>query len=106
MSANILTFIKNNKTMNLSRVASLKKSINYMKKCHKGLFINKNHMNFSPNPKISVVIPVYNCQNTIKFAVRSIQNQDMADIEIMLVNDFLKIKLQLLFKNYLKKIQE
>ena len=92
MSANILTFIKNNKTMNLSRVASLKKSINYMKKCHKGLFINKNHMNFSPNPKISVVIPVYNCQNTIKFAVRSIQNQDMADIEIMLVNDFSKDK--------------
>ena len=43
---------------------------------------------FSSNTKISVIIPVFNCQNTIKAAVRSIQNQNMADVEIILVNDY------------------
>ena len=38
--------------------------------------------------KISVVIPVFNCEKTIKSAVRSIQNQNMTNIEIILVNDF------------------
>ena len=39
------------------------------------------------NPKVTVIIPVYNCQNSIKQAIRSIQNQKMINIEIMLVND-------------------
>ena len=39
------------------------------------------------NPKVSVIIPVYNCQNTIKRAIKTIQNQKMIDIEIILVND-------------------
>ena len=37
-----------------------------------------------------MIIPVFNCQNTIKAAVRSIQNQNMADVEIILVNDYSK----------------
>ena len=49
--------------------------------------MNKNTKVFSANPKISAIIPVYNCENTIKAAVRSIQNQNMAEIEIVLVND-------------------
>ena len=61
-----------------------------MKKCFEGEFLNNNIYSFSPEPKISTVIPVYNCEKTIKVAVRSIQNQDMADIEIILVNDFSK----------------
>ena len=48
---------------------------------------NNKNFSFYEKPKISVVIPVYNCKNTIKAAVRSIQNQNMADIEIFLVND-------------------
>ena len=39
------------------------------------------------NPRVSVIIPVYNCQNSIKQAIRSIQYQKMIDIEIILVND-------------------
>ena len=37
------------------------------------------------NPKVTVIIPVYNCQNSIKQVIRSIQNQKMINIEIMLV---------------------
>ena len=40
------------------------------------------------NPLISVVIPVYNSKNTIKSVIRSIQNQNISNIEIVLVNDF------------------
>ena len=63
-----------------------------MKACFQGLFLNDNaKLNYnSSTPKISVVIPVYNCNKTIKAAVRSIQNQNMGDIEIILVNDLSK----------------
>ena len=60
----------------------------YIKKCQKGILTNdKNNFILNPNPKISVVIPVYNCVNTLLATVRSIQNQKMLDIEIILVND-------------------
>ena len=36
---------------------------------------------------MSAIIPVYNSQDTIKLAIRSIQNQEMENIEIILVND-------------------
>ena len=39
-------------------------------------------------PKISVVIPVYNSENTILRTIRSIQNQNFTEFEIILVNDF------------------
>ena len=49
--------------------------------------MNSNYKTFSLNPKISTVIPVYNSQDTIKAVIRSIQNQNMGNIEIILVND-------------------
>ena len=60
----------------------------YIQNCFKGILLNNNIKIFSSNTKISVIIPVFNCQNTIKAAVRSIQNQNMADVEIILVNDY------------------
>jgi len=71
---------------NLKRENDLSKGKKYMSQCFDGILLN-NNKTFSLNPKISTVIPVYNCQNTIKASVRSIQNQDMPDIEIILVND-------------------
>ena len=40
------------------------------------------------NPKISVIIPIYNCQNTIELSLKSIHFQNINDIEIILVNFF------------------
>ena len=60
----------------------------YLKKCQNGeLIINKTIDKEINEPKISVIIPVFNCQKTIKASVRSIQNQNMSDLEIILVND-------------------
>ena len=53
----------------------------------------------SKKPKISIIIPVYNSQKTIKSAIRSIQNQDCTDIEIILINDFSKDNSFIIIKN-------
>ena len=39
------------------------------------------------NPKISVIIPIYNCQQTIELSIKSIHFQNINDLEIILVND-------------------
>ena len=56
----------------------------------KGELFNDNRDQFikKEKPNISVVIPVYNSQNIIKPVIRSIQNQNFFDLEIVLVNDF------------------
>jgi glycosyltransferase involved in cell wall biosynthesis len=51
---------------------------------------------------VTIIIPVYNCQNTIKQAVRSIQNQKMIDLEIILVNDKSNDESLNIIKNFLK----
>lgn len=39
------------------------------------------------NPKVSVVLPVYNCEQFIEASVRSILGQSFTDFELILVND-------------------
>jgi glycosyltransferase involved in cell wall biosynthesis len=63
---------------------------NYINKCLEGILIKNITFQISKQPKISVIIPVYNSQKTIKSTIRSIQNQNMIDIEIILINDFSK----------------
>ena len=58
----------------------------YLNRCLKEE-LNRIYPNFD-NPRVSVIIPLYNSQNTIKQAIKSIQNQKMIDIEIVLVNLF------------------
>ena len=86
----IFTDIDNTKRP--TRTSLLTRARNFMKNCTEGILLNSNIQSHNPNNliKISVVIPVYNCEKTIKAAVRSIQNQNMAEIEIILVNDFSK----------------
>ena len=58
-----------------------------MDKCLEGNLINKKIYGNFLIKKVSVIIPVYNCQNSILSVIRSIQNQNMDEIEIILVND-------------------
>ena len=55
--------------------------------CRKEMLIEKIKYNYIVPPKITAIIPVYNASKTIKPAVRSIQNQNMNEIEIILVDD-------------------
>ena len=42
----------------------------------------------SANTCVSVIMGVYNCENTIDYPIISIQNQNMSEYEIILINDF------------------
>ena len=57
-----------------------------MNRCLKGKLNKKIYKEFV-NPSVTVIIPIYNCQNSIKNTISSIQNQKMIDIEILLIND-------------------
>ena len=77
-------------TLNLSaipREESLNLAKQYLNICQSGALINNKTFQDYKNPIFSVVIPVYNSQKSIKRAVRSIQNQNLLNLEIILVND-------------------
>ena len=42
------------------------------------------------NPKVTVIIPVYNCEKTILNSISSIQHQNFYNFEIILINDLSK----------------
>ena len=72
----------------LSRDEALDSGLPFIKKCLDGKLIKRIKLKERIlNPKITAVIPCYNCFKYIKRAVRSIQNQDMDDIEIIIQND-------------------
>ena len=75
-----------------SKNVSFKKSINYIKNC-----ISTYLFKFQPlssfkleDPKISVVVPLFNCEKYILRAVKSIQYQNISNIEIILIEDYSK----------------
>lgn len=73
---------------NIFKKLSKKRAINFMNICLKDLVMNSyNSLNFISFPKISVIIPLYNCENYIKYTIRSVQNQNMGNFEIILIND-------------------
>ena len=55
------------------------------------------------NPKISIIISVFNGEGQIKPVVRSIQNQDFLDLEIIIVDDFSKDKSIEIIKELMKE---
>ena len=70
---------------------SLKESFNkaekFLGKCLEGVLFNIVPNKVNEKPKISAVIPLYNSRDYILSAIRSIQNQNILNLEIVLVND-------------------
>ena len=77
------------------------KGIKYITKCLEGNIINKT-TNSSKFYKISVIIPVFNSNKTIAYSIRSIQNQNFIDFEIILVNDFSNDNSKEIIENFAK----
>ena len=71
------------------------------------LNMNLIDSNYKPqkslNPKISVIISIYNGEPYLKTALRSIQNQDFKDIEIIMVDDHSKDNSVRLIKELMKE---
>lgn len=59
---------------------------NWISLCQNKILI-RGTLNSSENPKITALITIYNSQNFIHTAVRSVQNQLFSDIEILIVDD-------------------
>ena len=65
----------------------LKNYFEYINLSKNGIFLYKENLVKSDNPKISVIISVYNREKFINSTLRSVQNQKMKDIEIIIVDD-------------------
>ena len=63
------------------------KAMQYINDCINGVLFDKNKYKKPENPKISVIIPIYNKENFILRVLRSIQNQSFKDIEIIFCDD-------------------
>lgn len=84
----IFILLNNNSYISLiSRAYQIGKGKKYINKCLEHINIDSINTNID-KPKISVIIPIFNCENSIKFSISSIQNQRLKEIEIILVNDF------------------
>ena len=66
---------------------TIDKAKNFVNLTNREILIREIPKNIIKAPKISVVIPVYNAKRFIRRTVRSAQNQNMAEFEIVLVND-------------------
>ena len=71
-----------------SRAKSFKIAFEFLSNNTKGIITKEIPNEPIENPIASAVIPIYNSKNYITRAIRSIQNQNIKDIEIILINDY------------------
>jgi len=63
-------------------------NLKYIELSKRRILLHENDFKKSENPKITIVITTFNRQQYINSTLRSIQNQDLLDIEIIVVDDF------------------
>ena len=84
------------------KVKNYSKGREYIDKCLNNMYIRNNFI-FYDFPIYSIIIPAYNCENSIYYPIISIQNQNISQYEIILINDLSKDNtskvIQILAKN-------
>ena len=65
----------------------IEKFNSYIDICQNDILLDKDKLSLVSNPKISVTIPIYNAENYLYYSLRSIQNQKLKEIEIILIDD-------------------
>ena len=92
----IVVLIKESKIITVIKfiifyIKSHKEFINtekFLELCKNNTFTILDTFEKRQNPKISIISPVFNRQRYIMRFIKSIQNQDFQDIEIIFINDF------------------
>ena len=83
-----LTYITRNYTIKEIPSNDLKKYRDYMDKAKLGIFLYKQNLIKIENPKVSIVISLYNREDYINATIRSVQNQNIPELEIIIIDDF------------------
>ena len=78
----IINYIETSSDMN-----ELERNDIYIELCEKGFLFRKKDFKKSKNPKISIITIAENNKNQILRLVRSIQNQDFDDLEIIFIDN-------------------
>lgn len=76
----------------------------YVDLCRQGILLHKKPFVASEKPAITVVRPVYNGYKYMTYSLRSIQNQNFTNIEILFIDDFSNDKGRTV--DFIKKYQE
>ena len=84
-----------------TKIPILKKGRDYLDDCLN--FPNKQIYTYINKPKVSVIIPMFNCEKTIKSTLRSVQYQNLSKIEIILINDFSSDSTSKIIKKIIKR---
>ena len=71
--------------LNLTKKEYKKKGLGFLNYIKKNNLINISKQ--IKHPKLSVVIPIYNCEKTIELSIKSINFQSLKELEIILIND-------------------
>ena len=74
----------------------------FSKICLEERLIDSNKFEFHNKPLISIILPTYNKERMIMKSIRSIQNQSLKNIEIIIINDCSTDKSAKYFKYLLK----
>ena len=81
-----INFIQNFKLKHINQTEVLK-YFEFMDFAKKGRYLYPQNIEKIENPKVSVIISIYNRENYVKSTIRSVQNQNMKEIEIIYVDD-------------------
>jgi len=79
---------RNNEIISHLKNKIIKKFNSYISKCLKNRYKSENNYKYMNKTKISVIMPLYNAENYLKYSLSSIQNQNLKEIEIILIDDF------------------
>ena len=75
----------------------------YTNNCINDILIDKKKYPLVKNPKISAIIPIKNGGKYLHYSLRSVQNQKMKDIEIILIDDFSNDNTLKIIEKYMKE---
>ena len=83
----------------------IQKFNSFIKSCKEDLLIDNRKYPLLKNPKISIIIPIYNGGKYLYYSLRSVQNQKMKEIEIIFVDDCSTDNSLTIIKKYMKEDQ-